>query len=325
MGGDEKVRVESLRRFGWDDDDDILIVDGRGNVVQGHLPAGLPGRNNGKEVSEKVKTIRQEVRFGATVRLLEDGSGYAGVVIRDSKLKQLIDGIDSEEVWSRLLRHAASGSAEYFGFDGARSRFLRIFRDGFVDPEYLAAERKYKVDAKVMLDAQVPVEVAVESQGHGEAILAVFRATNLLPSFEKVKLQEVLRGANADRFIQGAARFAIGDASAGLMEMAAALKPHGVAKWTAITYLPFLWNPENHMFLKPEVTKDFAARVGHAFVDDYSPDLNPSVYESLVDLAKTTELELAELSPADRIDLQSFIWVVGNYEEPEAVPDMRNP
>jgi hypothetical protein len=52
-----------------------------------------------------------------------------------------------------------------------------------------------------------------------------------------------------------------------------ALRPHESAKWTVVT-LPFLWQPEKHMFLKPEVTKDYAARVGHRFADDYAPVLN---------------------------------------------------
>jgi hypothetical protein len=42
------------------------------------------------------------------------------------------------------------------------------------------------------------------------------------------------------------------------------------------TYRPFLWRPEEHMFLKPEVTKDFAVRVEHRFaktvVAECSPD-----------------------------------------------------
>jgi hypothetical protein len=68
------------------------------------------------------------------------------------------------------------------------------------------------------------------------------------------------------------------------------------------------------MFLKPEVTKDFAARVGHRFASDYEPQLDFAVYESRHDLTSKTEAELAKLKPRDRIDVQSFIWVVGGYE-----------
>jgi hypothetical protein len=97
--------------------------------------------------------------------------------------------------------------------------------------------------------------------------------------------------------------------------MERALKPHDAAKWTVITYLPYLWRPELHMFLKPEATKDFAARVGHRFADDYEPRLHLTVYESLLDLVDKTAMQLADLMPRDRIDIQSFIWVVGDYRE----------
>jgi hypothetical protein len=65
------------------------------------------------------------------------------------------------------------------------------------------------------------------------------------------------------------------------------------------------------MFLKPRVTKDFATRVGHPYARVYAPRLDMVVYESLLDLVARTEAELADLHPQDRIDVQSFIWVVG--------------
>lgn len=74
------------------------------------------------------------------------------------------------------------------------------------------------------------------------------------------------------------------------------------------------------MFLKPEVTKDFAARVGHRFASDYEPRLSVDVYRSLLDLVSNMEEELADLHPRDRIDIQSFIWVVGDYKEGTETP-----
>ena len=70
------------------------------------------------------------------------------------------------------------------------------------------------------------------------------------------------------------------------------LAKHDNAKWTVVTYLPFLWRPDEHMFLKPMVTQDFAERVGHPFVHDYSPALDPDVYASLLDLMAVTKAEL---------------------------------
>ena len=71
-----------------------------------------------------------------------------------------------------------------------------------------------------------------------------------------------------------------------------------------MTYLPFLWRSDAHMFLKPEVTTEFAAWVGHRFADDYEPRLDIGVYESLLDLAGRTAAEIEDLKPRDRIDVQ---------------------
>jgi hypothetical protein len=183
------------------------------------------------------------------------------------------------------------------------------------EPLYVAHERDYKVSAKRKLDQTAPLEAALARTGLGEAVLAVFRATNLLSPFEQTRIQDVLRSTRANPFIRGAARFALGEIERGLSDMEEALKPNDVAKWTVATYLPFLWRPDEHMFLKPQVTRDFAQRVGHRFSADYVAQLRYPVYRSLMDLTEKTASEIHELAPRDNVDIQSFIWVVGKYSE----------
>jgi hypothetical protein len=36
-------------------------------------------------------------------------------------------------------------------------------------------------------------------------------------------------------------------------------------------------------------------------------------------------VELAELKPRDRIDIQSFIWIIGDYKEESEKPQTRKP
>jgi hypothetical protein len=45
----------------------------------------------------------------------------------------------------------------------------------------------------------------------------------------------------------------------------------------------------------------------------YQPKLDAEVYASLLDMARTTKMEIGQLEPIDNIDIQSFIWVVGEY------------
>lgn len=260
-----------------------------------------------------MRTIRETQTKKTTLRLVEHNKAYVGLVIADGAIKLRLNGEAADDVWRRLHDEAGKASPQYFGYDGAKSRFLHFFAGGFASHDFVDAERTYKLDAKAKLDKALPIEAALTGSGHGEAALAAFRSLNLLSPFEKVRLQDALRGPLADAFVRGAARFAMGETKAGLIEMERALKPSDCAKWTVVTYLPFLWRPDANMFLKPEVTKDFASRVGHRFANDYSPRLDISTYESLLALTSETEAKISELAPRDRIDIQSFIWVVGDY------------
>ncbi|QZP07219.1 hypothetical protein [Caenibius sp. WL] len=262
-----------------------------------------------------MKTIRNDVIGKNTLRLVDTGKGFVGLVISGGKQLSRIDGDDPEQLWADLHATAGRTSDAYFGFDGARSRFRQFFPDGFRSPAFKEAERDYKLKAKAKLDETAPLEQALTGSDLGEAVLSAYRGTNLLSPFEKTRLQPLLRGPDADAFIQAAARFTIGEIEPALAIMDRLLLKHDNAKWTVVTYLPFLWRPEDHMFLKPVVTQEFAERVGHPFVHDYSPALDPAVYASLCDLMAQTGREVADLEPHDNIDLQSLVWIVGEYKE----------
>ncbi|TCA58081.1 hypothetical protein E0H71_00320 [Rhizobium leguminosarum bv. viciae] len=259
----------------------------------------------------KARTIRNGKLGKKVLELAEKGGRFFGLVDR----KIIVEGENADDVWRQLHDDAGKSDPKYFGFDGARKRFLTFFPNGFHSDGYASQERDYKLAAKAKLDDTAPLEKAADGTGFGEAVLAVFRATNMLSPFEKTRLQDVLRGPHADDFVQAAARFTLDGSKSHLLAMEQALKPHDNAKWTVATYLPYLWRPDTHMFLKPEATKDFATRVGHRFASEYEARLNLAVYENLLDLVSKTERELADMRPRDRIDIQSFIWVVGDYQE----------
>lgn len=268
-----------------------------------------------------MKIIREDKIGKFTLRMAEVGKAFAGVVNADGKQLDRVDGTNAAEVWAHLRAAMGKASDAYFGFDGARARFLQFFPDGFRSPAFEGdergtyGERGYKLRAKAKLDEAAPLDQALTGTGYGEAVLSAYRATNLLSPFEKTRLDPVLRGPDADAFIQSAAAFAMGDVAPALDRMESILAKHDNAKWTVVTYLPFLWRPEEHMFLKPVVTQDFAERVGHPFVHDYTPALEPEVYASLLDLMAVTKAELADIQPRDNIDLQSFVWTVGEYKD----------
>ena len=264
-------------------------------------------------------TVREEPYAGVTLRLLKSKTGeHRGIILKKGGgLLGPFGGDGPDEIWDRLKREVLKADRAYVGFNGARTRFLRFFPQGFADAGYLRDERDYKLAAKAQLDTVAPVEEAAQGRGFGPAVLAAFQHTNLLSPFEKMKLPPLLRGPSANGFVRAAASFAQGEGLPAPQEMSKLAQPHDCAKWAVLTYLPFMWRPDIHMFLKPTVTQEFAARVGHPFAHTYTPDLDIAIYDSLLDLVARTEDELAALGPRDRIDVQSFIWVVGAYNEEE--------
>ena len=259
----------------------------------------------------KAKTIRSGTIGKRALRLVEQDGKFFGLA--DGKI--CTKGSDAEVVWGSLHDEAGKADPKYFGYKGARSQFLKFFPNGFHSDGFRSQERSYKVAAKEKLDAAAPLTEPKEGNGFGEALLSAYRATNMLSPFEKTKLQDVFRGDDSDAVVRALARFTTDNDAASLSKLATLLKPYDSAKWTVVTYIPYLWRPETHMFLKPEATKDFATRVGHPLASVYQAPLSYEVYASLLDLVAQTEKELASLKPRDHIDIQSFIWVVGHYKK----------
>jgi hypothetical protein len=82
-----------------------------------------------------------------------------------------------------------------------------------------------------------------------------------------------------------------------------------------VTVFGFIARPDEHIFLKPNVTRVAAAEYEHDF--RYASRPAWEVYASLLDFAGRVREDLADLKPRDLIDIQSFLWVLGSdeYEE----------
>jgi hypothetical protein len=81
-----------------------------------------------------------------------------------------------------------------------------------------------------------------------------------------------------------------------------------LGSWPNLTLVPFLAQPDRHMFLKPDPTKAFAKLLG----DDlrYSPSLRADTYQRLMDLSARVLEFLRPHGARDFIDVQSFMWIV---------------
>jgi len=208
----------------------------------------------------------------------------------------------------------------------ARRKFLHYFPDGFRDATYLDWERGYKWEAhqrwQELLDRHG--FRALLKRGRFADIAAhavrVEARTNLLFSFEKMALRDAVRSpAGARAFARGLYDWlhgagALPERFARWCRVVGGLprRQTRVLTWPLVTVFSFIAEPEQHMFLKPNVTRLAARRYGFAF--EYSSRPVWPVYASLLAFADAVPRDVRDLRPRDMIDLQSFIWVQGSDE-----------
>lgn len=142
--------------------------------------------------------------------------------------------------------------------------------------------------------------------------LSVVNATNLIFPNEKMDLKDGLsRVGAAEPFARALNEllYGVSGFESRFVKFANVLEEVGAAKWTIATYFPFLAFRDQHMFLKPIVTQQAAEACD--FEIHYRSDLNWDTYSALLRFCGSLRDVVADLSPRDMVDLQSFIWCIG--------------
>lgn len=215
------------------------------------------------------------------------------------------------------------------GSDRCRRKFLRFFPKGFHDQKYIDWERGYKREAHEKWVEQLDrgtFKGLLKDKEYDEIAARAVRIesrTNLLFSFEKMALRDAVKPpAGARAFATGLYDFLYGagadrqkfedwiDVVSGLPR-----KQTRVLTWPVVTVFAFIALPDQHVFLKPNVTRTAAREYGFDF--QYKSRPSWEIYSSLLEFAGTVRRDLADLRPRDMMDIQSFIWVQGSdeYEE----------
>ena len=226
----------------------------------------------------------------------------------------------------RAARGASSDSRQV---RRARKKFLHYFPGGFRDATYLEWERDYKWQAherwqelldkrgmRALLDGGKYQEIAAHA-------VRVESRTNLLFSFEKMALRDAVKSrAGARAFAQGLYDWLHGSGFPQKKferwcEVVGELprRQTRVRTWPLVTVFGFIALPEQHVFLKPNVTRRAAERYGFDF--QYRSQPSWDVYANLLEFCETVRRDLRDLRPRDMIDLQSFLWVQGSDEYPD--------
>ena len=207
-----------------------------------------------------------------------------------------------------------------------RRKFLHSFPKGFHDPTYLDWERDYKWAAHERWTDELGTDEfrrLLRRGAHDEIArraVAIESRTNLLFSFEKMALRDAVRSREgAGAFARGLYEWLHGSDSRPIeferwVRVIADLprRQTRVLTWPLVTVFGFIAQPDRHMFLKPNVTREAARAYGFPF--EYASRPNWNTYDSLLAFASQVRVDQRDLRPRDMIDLQSFIWVQGSDE-----------
>jgi hypothetical protein len=85
------------------------------------------------------------------LRLVAKDKQFIGLIFSGGPAKIQLEGSSADDVWRRLHDEAGKANPKYFGFNGARARFLRFLPSGFHSAGFAERERDYKVTAKKMM------------------------------------------------------------------------------------------------------------------------------------------------------------------------------
>lgn len=217
--------------------------------------------------------------------------------------------------------------AERISFSQAIDVFTTRFPLGFEDPAYIEAERAYKWEAhgyftEHLGNGQFNALLTSDIEGLAHRVMQCVNKVNLLYPIELAAFKEALQdAAAAARYLEALSTLLHADRidAATYTPYAEAVinlpaRKGKVATWPVATILPYLAQPDRHLFLKPEFTKSAAARLGFDLRYESTP--NWHTYSAALRLMGLCHEKLAHLKPRDFIDIQSFIYITcGGYEK----------
>jgi hypothetical protein len=223
---------------------------------------------------------------------------------------------------ARTLRKEDSSA----GAKRARRKFLQFFPGGFYDETYIDWERAYKWNAhkqwQTLLDESTYRSLMRKGRYAqiAQHAVRIEARTNLLFSFEKMALRDAVKtGAGARSFATGLYDLLHGPGNADerfdrWCAVVAALprKQTRVLTWPLVTVFGFIAQPDQHIFLKPNVTRLAARAYGFDFHYESKPSAH--TYMHFLEFAEKVRQDVKDLRPRDLIDIQSFIWVQGSDE-----------
>ena len=283
--------------------------------------------------------------WGLGIVLDDERSGKVPVFFEHSSQRKIIgtDLVQLQKVQDPggagvLLDHALyEDKGDRQPFPLVLEMFLLNFPGGLSGELYIFKERTYKAEAsefarELLAKGRFTDLLSKEDWGTlSTDIKRVYSKTNLLASFEMIKLGAALKNDDNIKLVSNTLFDLLyngADIAQKVESAALKLKPLELDKWPVITYLLFLIYPNDCMFVKPTMTK--AAAENRGFDIQYESKVNANTYNKILLFSQDLFQRLSgdsrrELHPRDMIDVQGFMWCTyGGGWTPEGLEQAKN-
>lgn len=267
--------------------------------------------------------FRNQPNREALIFKLNDNQLITSAVQSDSVLNNLPPFIEQPN--GKMI---LAGKSKRWTLQQTIDAFNTKYPLGFCDPVYLGSSGERK-------DKWAAHEKFVESLGKGQGekllaegnisevthkVLSVISKAKMFLSFETMAITDALQNQQAaHQFFS--ALFTVLNSPViteavyqpfidSVLDLPQETGKSKVATWPVVTLLPFIAQPDGHMFLKP--TNSQSAAEALAFDLRYQSQPNWKTYEALLEMGKVYFKEIEHLAPRDLMDVQSFLWLAGH-------------
>jgi hypothetical protein len=216
-------------------------------------------------------------------------------------------GVDQEKIYSEMLQLVNKKYPEWKGFrDELFVKDEINYKKAIIrDAQEILSENEYK---------NLLVEENYDEIYNKIRLLINHKQNNLLHYAEKLGDKYLFNDPGYENFVKSAPfcnnlyNFLFGDEDVcvRLEKFIEFLKISNIElKWTWPTYLLFLYNPENSIFVKPKVFRWFL----NLFNLKYSPKPSSALYREILDKVSLVKEMFDVYEPEDMVDIQSLIYV----------------
>lgn len=148
----------------------------------------------------------------------------------------------------------------------AEAQFLSQYPGGFDDPGMAHIKKKHNIDKLAAFAAENLSKSHFNRPDHiVETALKVVSRSSMVSRFEKPKFRDFvgcLNSGEREAFANALEMRLYGRAKKrGFEELVGMLQPHGLAKWSVVSVVPFYVFPSKEAFVKPTTAKGIIANL----------------------------------------------------------------